>query len=212
MELTLVLDGRTASGGTPLLMHNERLADPLDPIARALSAVNGKKKKTITDHEEMARIEFYGGLYTDPAIPRLDAVDGQRPILPAWNIHRTLRAGATRWRRGQDINRGVLPLAQFSELAYVPAAEGATAPRGAQALWEDGGYVLRHSAKVQMSRVMRTRPMFTDWQAELLVEVDTDLIDPDELEAWWKYAGRLGTGDWRPLYGRFQGTIKEMAA
>ena len=31
MQVTLKLDGRTASGGSALIMHNERLADPLDP-------------------------------------------------------------------------------------------------------------------------------------------------------------------------------------
>ena len=84
MKVTLKLDGSTAVGGAPLVCHNERLADPLDPIVRDIAAISKKRNKTEADHLEIARLEFHGGLYTN----------GNGPCLPAWNILRCLQDGA----------------------------------------------------------------------------------------------------------------------
>jgi hypothetical protein len=46
-------------------MHNSRLADPLDPIAKELKAASSKRKKTEPDFLEMEEIEFRGGIYHD---------------------------------------------------------------------------------------------------------------------------------------------------
>lgn len=57
----------TLTGVTPLLVHNARLADPLDPIVRQTKPISGKRSKTEEDHLELARLEFIGGLYYDQA-------------------------------------------------------------------------------------------------------------------------------------------------
>ena len=44
MQVLLRLDGRSPKGSA-LICHNERLADPLDPFARAIKEVSGKRKK-----------------------------------------------------------------------------------------------------------------------------------------------------------------------
>src|SRR5262249_49765792 len=62
VKLLLKLDGTAASGGSPLVMHNERLADPLDPFARDIAKVSKKRNKTEADHLEIARLEFLGGM------------------------------------------------------------------------------------------------------------------------------------------------------
>src|SRR3954467_2600395 len=97
MQVVLNLDVRTASGGSPLVCHNERLADPLDDIVRTISTFTAKRKKTEADHMEIARLEFLGGLYTN----------GNGPCLPAWNILRCLQDGARRHKRGLDVPRGI---------------------------------------------------------------------------------------------------------
>ena len=53
-------------GTAPLLMHNIRLADPLNPIAKAMKAISSKRKKTDDDLAQLARLEFEGGLYVLP--------------------------------------------------------------------------------------------------------------------------------------------------
>jgi hypothetical protein len=77
----------TAEGQTALVVHNERLADPLDTCTQAVAAISKKRNKTIADHEEVARREFLGGLYTTPAIELTDKGallgNGQVPVIPA---------------------------------------------------------------------------------------------------------------------------------
>lgn len=203
MQVTLHLDGRTDSGGSALLMHNERLADPIDPFVQALSEITGKRKKAIADHEEIAYIEFLGGLYTTPSLNYpLNGVEAI-PCVPAWNVLRCLQDGAKRHKRGADVLRGIHPLVEDATLIY----EGPSDP---EKLWQSGKFSLRKSVGVQRNRTMRTRPLFIDWQAELDVEVDDTVFDLHSLKKAWSDAGVYsGLGDMRPVYGRFEGTIKE---
>jgi hypothetical protein len=206
MQFLLKLDGRTASGGAPLIMHNERLADPMDSFVQALAAVTSKRKKTLEDHAEIAHIEFLGGLYTKPALSWPMNGSKAAPVIPAWNVLRCLQDGGARQKRGKDVPRGVYPLAEFATLTY----DGPADPAG---LWKDGGFALRKSVGVQRSRTMRTRPLFADWQAELPIEVDDTIFDEHILAAIWHDAGIYsGLGDMRPVYGRFVGTVEKAAA
>lgn len=193
MQVVLNLDGRTASGGSPLVCHNERLADPLDDIVRTISTFTAKRKKTEADHMEIARLEFLGGLYTN----------GNGPCLPAWNILRCLQDGARRHKRGLDVPRGIYPRAEHADVDY-------DGPRDPDVMWKAGTFSLRKTVGVQRSRTMRTRPIFTEWQAKLPIEVDPTVFDLDTLANIWKDAGiYAGLGEMRPVYGRFAATLKE---
>jgi hypothetical protein len=195
MKVLLKLDGRSASGGSALVMHNERLADPLNDGTRAIAAISKKRNKTEADHIEIARLEFIWGMYTN----------GNGPCLPAWNILRCLQDGARRHKRGLDVPRGVFPLVDHADISY----EG-DAVRDPDKLWQAGEFALRKTVGIQRSRTMRTRPIFTEWQASLPVEIDPVIFDLDTLQVFWKDAGRYaGLGEMRPIYGRFDGTIKE---
>jgi hypothetical protein len=190
VKVLLKLDGRTAAGGSPLIMHNERLADPLDDYTRAIGAVAKKRNKTEADHLEIGRLEFLGGLYTN----------GNGPCLPAWNILRCLQDGAKRHKRGIDVLRGVYPLSEHADVIY-------DGPREPDELWQNGGFSLRKTVGVQRSRTVRTRPIFSEWQCELPVEVDATVFDLDTLQNCWKDAGvYAGIGEMRPVYGRFAAT------
>lgn len=205
MKVLLKLDGRTASGGSSLIMHNARLLDPLDEFTRAVAAISGKRKKTDADHLEISRLEFFGGLYSDPVIASPSAVDGQQPALMGFNIFRCLQDGGKRHKRGQDVLRGVYPLAEYVPLAY----EG---PQKASALWRSPEFVLRKDVGISGRRVMRTRPIFANWQAELPVEIDPKVFDLDTVRTIWADAGiYAGLGEMRPIYGRFNGTVEEAA-
>lgn len=200
MRLILKLDGTTASGGTPLLMHNERLADPLNQFAKQLAEKTGKRKKTETDHEEIARREFMGGLYTAEAGTTAAGLPKGAPVIPGWNVLRCLQDGAKRTKRGQDVLRGVYPAAEFALVEF-------DGPRKPDELWK-GGFWVRKGVGVGRSRVIRTRPMFTDWTAELAVDVDPTVFDIEAIVVAWKDAGRYcGIGDGRPIHGRFAGLV-----
>jgi hypothetical protein len=208
MQVTL-----EASGLCPLIVHNERLADPLDDFTIAIAAVSKKRNKTIADHETIARLEFFGSLYTKPSLI-LDAdgevvadggeegVNGRAAIgMPAWNVVRCLQDGATRNKRGKDVLRGVHPIGDFAELKY----DGPASPAE---LFLDGSFSIRKSVGIQRARTMRTRAMFVDWALQLPIEVDMTVFDLTTLEVAWKDAGTYaGLAEMRPIYGRFTGTI-----
>lgn len=195
MKYVLKLDGRAESGGSALVMHNERLADPLNDFTRSIAGVAKKRNKTEADHLEIARLEFLGGLYTN----------GNGPCIPAWNILRCLQDGARRHKRGMDVPRGVFPLKDHADVLY----DGDTI-RDPDQLWKAGGFSLRKTVGIQRSRTVRTRPIFTEWTAELPIEIDPVIFDIDTLQIFWKEAGKYaGLGEMRPIYGRFVGTIKE---
>jgi hypothetical protein len=198
MKVTLKLEGMAA-----LVCHNERLADPLDPFVKEISKFSKKRNKTEADHEQIAYLEFLGGLYASPSLGfPLNGKNGV-PVLPAWNILRCLQDGGRRHKRGMDVPRGVYPLAESAPIQY----EGPTDP---QKMWEDGTFSLRKSVGVQRSRTMRTRPFFAEWKAELPIEVDATVFDTDTLRTLWHDAGiYAGLGEMRPVYGRFNGTIEE---
>jgi hypothetical protein len=206
MKVLLKADGRGAVGGTPLVMHNDRLSDPLDSCAQAVAAVSKKRNKTLADYEELGRREYIGGLYTVPPIE----VDGkglltsnsQIPCIPAWNVLRCLQQGAQNQKRGLDVPRGVQPIDEVGKLSY----EGPHAP---EELWKDVGYVLRKPVMVRGNKTVRNRPLFGDWMAQLLIEVDVNILDVHTLRTAWAYAGKyVGLGELRPIYGRFVGTAE----
>ena len=194
MKVLLKLDGRTESGGAPMLMHCDRLADPLDEYARAISAISGKRKKTEEELLEISRLEFLGGLY----------LNGNGPCIPANNIHRCLRDGATKHKRGKDVPRGVWPIDIHADLQY-------DGPRDPEELWKSQEFALRKPVGINSKRVVRTRPVFVDWQAQLTVEVDPVIFDLHHLKVFWEDAGKYyGIGDMRPYYGKFHGTLEEV--
>lgn len=199
MQVQLKLDGLSA-----LVMHNERLADPLDPFVQAISAISKARNKTSAQHEEIGYLEFLGGLYTAPPLTYPMEKKSGPPALPAWNVLRCLQDGGRRQKRGMDVPKGVFPLSEYATLEY----DGPTDP---QALWEAGTFALRKSVGIQRSRTMRTRPMFPEWSATLNVEIDPVVFDLGTIQNIWKDAGiYCGLGEMRPVYGRFTATATEV--
>ena len=179
-------------GLTPLLMHNGQLADELHPIVRAMSEITSKpkKKKTLLDLQEHSRLEFMGGIYVDE--------DGA-PCIPGENLERCIRDGATNESKGKLSTAAV-----FVEGNWKLRYKG---PKTVEELFEDKQYVLRKSVRIGAARVMRTRPIFTDWSLDFEVRFNAAVMDFDSIKKALDYAGEIkGLGDWRPRYGRFEVT------
>lgn len=178
----------TIMGNKPLLMHNSRLANPMDPIARALKVVSSKRKKTDDDHAEMSRLEFLGSLYMDT-----DA----GPYIPAVNIQRCLTEAARLNTLGKKVERGLFIESGINPIAY-------TGPRDEQGLWDNENF--RHFAIVRVgtARVARTRVQFLKWAVEAMGRLDESQLSWDQLQEICSNAGQyIGLGDWRPYFGLF---------
>lgn len=187
-ELTIDIEGVA-----PLLMHSARLSDPLDPAAQAVAKVSGKRRKTEDDLRELARLEHAGSLYLDSDLG---------PYVPGSNVEACLFRAASKLKLMTALKSALLIPEEVNPLVY-------RGPRDAQGLWGDPKHVHRASAKVGTSRVIRTRPIFPQWQCTVTGSLDTEQVDPDAFEHIANLAGQLvGLGDWRPRFGRFNATVK----
>lgn len=190
MEFEIVI-----TGTAPLLMHSSRLSNPLDPAAKAMKKVTAKRTKTDDDYEEVARLEFAGGLYFDG-----DA----GPYMPADNVHRSLLDAGKKTRRGPKVKEGVFIRTDVNPLVY-------KGPRTIDGLWQDEQFRHFASAKVQTQRVMRCRPIFRQWSTVVSGIIDEQLIDFEELVQIATTAGnQVGLGDWRPRFGRFMAEVNRL--
>lgn len=176
-------------GVAPLLVHNERLANPLSPEATRLRKITSKRAKEPQDYEEMTRAEFDGGLYIDQ--------DG--PYLPSTWILAVLRSGAKEFKKGQHVGRGILILDDVFRIQYPRMEEIKTADQ----LWAAGFYDQRMVGN-KTNRVLRTRPRFDRWALDVTLEHMPDVITRDDILRALDVAGtKLGFGDYRPRFGRF---------
>lgn len=180
------------TGSRPLLMHNARLSNPIDPYAQAMKKVHSKRKKTDDDFRELAYREWLGSVYFNE--------DG--PYIPGENIESMLLDSAKLTRNGQDIKRGVMVQTDYCSLEY-------SGSRDLEALSHDENFRKVASVKVGVNRVMRCRPMFREWTVSASGFMDQNILNPEEFRAIVERAGRLvGLGDWRPRYGRFDAEVE----
>lgn len=187
----------TCTGTRPLLMHNVRLASPLDPYAKQLKALTAKRIKTDDDRLDMARVEFEGGLYFDEALG---------PYLPAQNLFRSLVGGARLTKAGKKIERGVVMSDFMLPLIY-------TGPRTVEGLWGKGesAFVDIRPVGVQRNKIDRCRPTFREWAIEADLMIDPKALDYDEFAEIAVTAGQMeGLGDYRQMYGRFDVAIEKL--
>lgn len=185
----------TITGTKPLLMHNSQLSDPLNRWAREMKKLSGKRTKTDEDHLELARLEFFGGLYFD---------DDLGPVMPSQNLEAAITDGAKRTKQGKNVGRGLFITDLVTPIVYA-------GPRDLDALWGDGEseYVHRASVKVGTSRVMRTRPIFRQWVLEADGFFDDQIFNLETVEQILTDAGSYaGLGDWRPRFGTFTHTLE----
>ena len=174
-------------GVRPLLMHAGKLADPLDPISCALARVTGKRLKTAADHREIARREWFGGLWLDAGVP----------CIPPDAIEASFIAGARMLRRGKQAAAGI-ELDGPARLYY-------DGPADIDELWKQERFRLRVPVRVGTARTMRTRPRFDTWNVAFTAAYLPSLLSPALIVDIFAASGvARGLGDWRPKFGRYR--------
>jgi len=179
----------TWTGIRPLVLHNGELANPRNEFAKAMKEISSKRKKTESDFEAMARLEFEGGLYWD---------DDIGVHIPTDCLEATIQGGAKKNKLGKDVQAAVLVNDEIVPLIY-------DGPSTVEALFADSRFVMQKGAKVGPSRVIRTRPMFpTGWKVKFKIDFDDTIINESSIRKAMIDAGALvGLCDWRPKFGRF---------
>ena len=183
------------TGETALLIHNVRLANPLDPIAQKLKELSARRKKTEEDYEELARWEFAGGMYLTPE---------KRPSIPNFVFLACLKSGARPFKLGKKLGLCL----SVPELHLPLLYEG---PGTWEELFElrdaEGGrpFVNQQMVRVQNNRVLRTRPVFQSWGLNVPVHIVNSGLTVGELDDVFEMAGAIGLCDGRSIgYGRFR--------
>jgi len=181
------------TGTSPLLMHCDRLANPLDPLTIAHKKLTQKKNKTEDDLLEIARSDWMGGLYCDE----------RGPYLPTPNLRKALVDGATQSKRGPAVKGGTMIIAARAHLTY-------SGPRDPEALWLIPEFVdARGVVNSGKARVIRYRPRFLEWGVLFTLAYDPSKVEAELLLHDMSNAGRyVGIGDYRPAkngaFGRFE--------
>lgn len=179
------------TGISPLLMHSDRFANPLDPATKAHKELTSKRKKTDEDHEAIARSEWMGSLY----------IDKNGPYIPGQNIDAAIIEAAKMQKLGKTVKRAVQVVDDRVHLEY-------TGPKTAEALFQPEFIDVR-GVKVGMAKLMRCRPIFREWAAGFTVMYNPEQINREDLVKAINDAGLLvGLCDYRPRFGKFTAEVK----
>jgi hypothetical protein len=177
------------TGISPLLMHSERSANPLDKQTQAHKKLTLKKAKTDEDQEAITKSEWMLGLYFR---------DDIGPFIPTQNIDATLLSGAKLRKLGTKVKRGVMILEDAVPLQY-------DGPRKLDLLYASERFRDVRGVRVGMKRIQRCRPKFDQWALEFTLVVDNEQVEDREVKVALEDAGRyIGLGDFRPRFGKFE--------
>ena len=187
----------TIAGDAPLMMHNDRLANPMDEYARQLKEYTSKRTKTNEDYEAIARIEFLGGIYY---------TEDAGVHLPSRNFRKCIEEGAKISKKGTAIKRGVFVVENTLALIY----QGPKTPKELYA-YRGGAFVDTRTAGNNGSRIVRTRPIFAPpWGFVATLRYEPTQINEADLKRCISDAGEFcGLGDYRPIpsggsFGKFK--------
>lgn len=184
----------TLTGTRPMLQHNGRLANPIDPHTRALKELTGKRKKTDEDLIAIMRAEALGSAY--------ETTDGLLG-LPTANVWRCIYDAAKAYKLGEDIKRS---------LTHDPIVEPLLVADNEiklETFLADPANIDYRPVKIQTKKTMRARPLVHGWSCTHVFDLLDDIIDPRELAPVLERAGRIvGIGDWRPIYGAFNCVVQ----
>lgn len=181
-------------GKTPLLMHDDRLADPDDEIVKQIKAITDKRKKTEQDRREIERLEWYGGL--------VYGFDGT-PAMKTGAVYKSLKNAGKISKQGTQVARALAFQDLFVPLVY-------DGPREPDKLWQLGTFKNRKSVGISGKRTMRVRPEFKHWSVVVPCILLEDVMSLDDLVRIAERAGLAeGLGDGRSIgYGRFSVEVK----
>jgi hypothetical protein len=170
-------------GVSPLMQHSDKLANPLLPETRVHKELTSKRKKSDSDHLEIARSEFLCGLYFAKDVG---------VYIPGANFDATLKAAAKLQKLGTHWTRGAIVLTDKAKLIY----DGPTDPKK---LWDARVFTDCRGVKVGTAKVMRYRPVFTEWACEIQIAYDEEILNRSEVDKTIRDAGALiGVCEYRP--------------
>lgn len=190
MELEVTLEGVK-----PIILHNGRLSNPLDPYVRELKTLTSKRKKTDEDLHKIMQIEARAGCYDTP--------EGNMGLQTA-AVFRSIVDSARLDKLGKLVTQAIT----FADVVEDLLIDGRVVP--CEDFLDSPHAIDYRSVKVGMSRTMRARPIVhPDWSSTHKFSLDANILDIDMLTPVISRAGeRFGIGDWRPVYGIYAAHVE----
>ncbi len=180
---------------TPLLMHSNRGANPLNPQVKEKKTITSKRIKTDEDHALLAALDWKLGIYFDPEMG---------PYIPAEMLEACMREGGKKNKLGTVVKKGGLRVTEDKiRLEY-------DGPRDLVSLYGDGSteFVDVRTGKLNGgSSVLICRPRFNRWGLTFTLKSDDSKLTESDVRTILENAQEQGIGDYRERYGRFTYTI-----
>jgi hypothetical protein len=177
---------------TPMLMHSDRLCNPLDPLKKQMSEISSVRKKQDEHFQKMAEIEFLASIYWDKDLGI---------YVPSSNVIASVYCALKKNKLGKSVK--AVSLSDAIGFSIIEM-KGKT-PQ--DLLSVKSGDQLKHvhtkSVVIQRSRIMRTRALFPQWSCNVSGTLDVELLSVDQFKSALSTAGyEMGIGDWRPELGK----------
>lgn len=195
-------------GTRPLICSNPCTVDPLGPHAEAIGYFTSLKKNR--NEHALRRLHWLFSAYwaTEGTYRYGLECDGDSefsgfadPVLPAANLARCLRDGATAWKKGKDTSRAIV-VENDAAISY-------DGPTDAQSMYADKRFI---SVARSGRGTPITRIKFPQWSLTYTMLINDEIISPKQLAQIFDRAGVAeGIGTWRPgspkgvgTHGRFR--------
>lgn len=176
------------TGKSPLLMHCDRFANPLDPMTKAHKELTSIRKKSDENQIAIARSEFIGGCYWRKDVGF---------YMPGQNFDACLIAAAKLQKLGVKFKQATQTLEDDLPLM-------GRLPSSPEKLWESPDNIDARGVKVGQAKIIRYRPIFREWALQATVMFNDSILNASEVKKAIEDAGALiGLGDYRPRFGRF---------
>lgn len=183
-------------GVAPLLMENETLLNPFEPLSIRLHEITrkGSRKRTEQDEKELFWISFQANLYWSESIPG--------PVVPTKNVKACIRDGAKHFREGKKVKAG---LTINTEADFLPLIYAGRFQQPAL-LYKDPRFIDIRGVRRKSVRIIACRPRFNEWGLEIPIGYDPEVIkSKEDVLKFLAAAGRYeGLCSYKPEFGRFK--------
>lgn len=185
------------TGTRPMLMHNGRLANPLDRWVKEIKKYTSKRKKTEDDLLTIMKLEARGGLYE---IENKENEDENIIGFPTACVFSSILEAAKSYKLGKSIKKA-LRYKEINEVLFINGEK-----RKSKEFLNDSDNIDYRMVRVTQNKILRARPLIKgEWKTTHTFELDEEILDIEELIKILKYAGSyVGLGDNRPTYGTFE--------
>src|SRR5260221_5212092 len=193
---------------SPVIMHSDKLCNPLNPITKKIKEISsiGKNKKD-EHYIAMARLEWEGGMYYNEELG---------VYMPSKTLMGCFQAAARKFKLGKATKAVTIdcaigtPLIGYKGMT-IEKLWNATNKAGEQT------HVFCETVVVSRARIMRTRSIFPKWEVNFDLYLNVELLSIEQLTKIIETAGfEYGLCELRPelatgTYGRFTlESIKEV--